>query len=753
MPKASTTSSNSPASSSSKAPFQSAHILRRNQACHQCRKRKLKCDAKRPCSTCVRSHTYAVAHAPAGTELSPNPECTFDESAEADNQEPYEQPRSRFERLESRINELEALLIEKNKALRDKELMSPHLTTKAHPTSSGDPHMITMMNNVFSVQSNGSVQLDQFNPELSGIDFPHYPHKNSMDDSVGVAHSMETSLSAPSQASHLGSNTSSPDDNPSTSNALTLSSSPGSFEVLSQSWPKTLPSPGLVRHLIDAFFTFHAHANIIFHTPTFMASLSLPPSHPKFPNVALLHAICAVGSMYTGAVEHVPPPVAPDFEPHDPFPDKWRGERPDSFAEVHVKYARTAIEGAVYMGENLFQLIQAKIILCWWYWAHAKWSEAHLSAAQSLRLVVPCGLNVCPPFHTIASCLRAPSLLPPAKTVAEDELRRNVFWLAYAIERTHGCGNSWAMMLDDQDISQLLPVRSDQFEQGVLVLPDERQWSHDKDVLLRHPEDQTDPFILYIKSTILLSRVKNFNLRFRSKYHAGDPATLSPSTNAVEDAEFFDVRKTPAFIEIDELVAAFLASFPLHLKHPVRGHLVHSHLFTACIASHLANILLHETHAVVGRSTCTSSRKILVAARAILDQLYQVSATSYEISLLGLFSLMGFFMAGRVLVRFLHVAIDYKSEEQTAILRAEVDFIRTTLAKSGEHVPLAHRYSKMLQDFVLQLCGEEYAVVTGLTALPPRDGLEPSRDGVVYGAPYTIGPGGEYETYSTSLAV
>lgn len=49
----------------------------------------------------------------------------------------------------------------------------------------------------------------------------------------------------------------------------------------------------------------------------------------------------------------------------------------------------------------------------------------------------------------------------------EDETRRNAFWLAYAMERQHGMGNGWALCLDDQDISQLLPVRGDQFEQGV----------------------------------------------------------------------------------------------------------------------------------------------------------------------------------------------------------------------------------------------------------------------------------------------
>lgn len=84
-----------------------------------------------------------------------------------------------------------------------------------------------------------------------------------------------------------------------------------------------------------------------------------------------------------------------------------------------------------------------------------------------MRLSVPLGLNMCPPFHSIGKSERPPSILPPARTVVEDETRRNTFWLAYAAERQHGCGNGWAMSLDNQDITQLLPVRGDQFLNGV----------------------------------------------------------------------------------------------------------------------------------------------------------------------------------------------------------------------------------------------------------------------------------------------
>jgi len=53
---------------------------------------------------------------------------------------------------------------------------------------------------------------------------------------------------------------------------------------------------------IDVFFMFHPHANRLFHIPTFLHSLALSPTHPKFPALPVLHAICAIGSLYTAAV-------------------------------------------------------------------------------------------------------------------------------------------------------------------------------------------------------------------------------------------------------------------------------------------------------------------------------------------------------------------------------------------------------------------------------------------------------------------
>ncbi|PCH33848.1 hypothetical protein WOLCODRAFT_94323 [Wolfiporia cocos MD-104 SS10] len=701
------------------------HHLFRVQACHKCRKRKLKCDAKRPCTTCERSHRYQVAHAPAGSELPPHPDCTYDEVTETDSSDPFENPKARFERLESRINELETLLHEKDKAQASQQANHFVSSQQQHGAQQG-PNMLLATNEVPSAYTSSTPNINTFNSGATiSVDptfaFQQFQSGTALDNLAGVA-SLIGTAGMPSPASRLESLTAasgSPTavNETSSGSASSETHSPDHcLDILYSAWPKNLPGPLLLRHLVDAFFIYHPDANRMFHQPTFLSTLTLPPTHPNFPITALLHAICAVGSMYTAELPRPLNPTSPEFSPYDIFPDKYKAREgiEESFSESQAKFAKMSLDAAMDESKELFQNVQALILLSWWLWYNAKWAEAFLTTSHALRYSLPCALNVCRPFHAIAEVLRPSSLLPPPRNAVEGEVRRNVFWIGYALERVHGTGNAWAMTIDDQDIAQLLPLRRDQFDQGVLVAPIERQFSHDADVLLTHPEDQTDPFILYVKSAMLLSRVKNFNLRFRSRHHAGDPAATVPPESKIRTDAKDDTRATPAFIELDRLVTLFKASIPGHLRNPVSEQ-VDPHLFSAWSAAHLAEILLHEPHAVVGQSTCTSSCKILSASRQILDMVYIISSTSYDLPLLGLSPIICWFMAGRVLVRFLRVAIDCNSEEMCNTLRQEVNFLQSVIFRVGQQIPLAHRYGKMLHDFVVQICGAQYDTTTTLS--------------------------------------
>lgn len=121
--------------------------------------------------------------------------------------------------------------------------------------------------------------------------------------------------------------------------------------------------------------------------------------------------------------------------------------------------------------------------------------------------------------------------------------------------------------------------------------------------------------------------------------------------------------------------------------------LIHTN-FPPCRRS---SILLHDPHAIVGRRGCISAIRILEAARNTLNLLYAIFATSFDISLLDGFCCVrrfvsvgildcsqaallsmkiAFFMAGKVLVRFVQGAKEAGDETQLLTYRTELEFIR-----------------------------------------------------------------------------
>ncbi|KAJ7631110.1 hypothetical protein FB45DRAFT_990906 [Roridomyces roridus] len=686
MPKAATVSV---LSNGGTRPAPHLNPLKRNQACHQCRRRKLKCDAKRPaCSTCIRSHSHAVAHAQPGTQLPPAPECTFDDVVDMP-VEVADSSKSRYEKLESRIHELEALLHDKSSP------SSSSTPSLAQPTAS---HFMGNDLDLLTTSLTESPPLDFISPAVLG-----------------------TPGGSPRSATGL--------------------------EMVWPHYPPGLPNAELLRHLVEVFFVFHPHANRVLHYPSFMASLTLSPSHPKFPATPILHAICAIGSLYTAAVSSPPLPNFAEVEADEIFTSRNRAKetRPDSFAEEQAKYARDTADILESLGDRLFETLQARTILSWFYWSHSRWLEVFLSSSHCLRVAVPLGLNVCPPFHSITHSVRPASIISPAHTVIEDETRRNLFWLAYCAERMHGASNGWAQSLDDQDISQLLPVRGDQFEQGVLVTPPDRQWAHTRDLLLTHPDKQTDSFVLYVKAVMMISKIKTFNLRFRSRHFFGDAAVMAPHNDRGNPLDpSIDPRGSPAFTELDDIANSFRASFPAHLRDPIVANVVDQHLYASCLMSHVycswyffrsislirfsrAMILLHDPHANVRRSGCISALKILTAARSVLDLAYEVCNTTFDVTLLDPLCSYCWFISGRVLVRFLQAALDGNTTEQIATLRAETDFLKSAIAKIGQRIPLAFRYAKMLDDLIFKRCGDfprtlDYELAVSIRETASMDG-------------------------------
>jgi hypothetical protein len=361
------------------------------------------------------------------------------------------------------------------------------------------------------------------------------------------------------------------------------------------------------------------------------------------------------------------------------------------------------------------------------------------------------------------------------------------------------------MGLDDEDISQVLSLPLKDFEAGLTLHPELRQRISTPRMLTLHIPEQTDSFTLYVKGTILFSKVKNFNIRFKSKYYyavasscthgdrfgrfgaqtqtqqqkpqsqqaqaqtqaqqaqqvnpqqpsqvqsadqtmsddarvssaeaklsrgpspdmtplatlatTGPLSLLSPGTNPSPTAnnannssnnnnnttssggfgspigygpERIDPRDTPSFRAVDGLIEGFRTSFPKNLRDPVQDGRVDSELYVACLVPHVATILLHDPHAdpYAAAPPCKSAEKLLIAARSILDLVYILCSTSFDVTLLDPVASFAWFLAARVFVRFIKARLDGRRWEEAVAMRGELEYIRLALKKMGERVPL-----------------------------------------------------------------
>lgn len=639
------------ASTSAAAQAATAQSLKRNQACHQCRKRKLKCNAQKPCATCTKSHRLAVAANPtlAGTE----PECTFDEFTPDNPPPPPEGPRAKYQRLENRINELEALL--KEQATKE---ASPSATLPTPSSSHHSPNSNYLM---------PDAGVERFNSDISGF--------------------ITSSPSSSNQGSSKDkSNPFLPTSPPSASiSAYITATADTEQQLVYNDWPRRLPPPDLLHHLIELFFNCYPHAHHLLHRPTFMASLMYPPKSPAFPHVSLLHSICAYASVFSPRVETPPIDIKGGV-----FPDGNRKTDSDSFAEKHVRFSRQARDEATSVGSNLIECTQSLVVMVGYYHLQGRWVELWASAGLALRYCVPLGLNNRAGFHTARTHPKTwlrnggRSILPEAENAIEREMRTNLFWIAYTFERFQTAVGPWAMSLDDEDVSQVFPCRLEDFEAGNDIEAN-RQTMQTPQFLSVHPPDTTDSFALYTKAAVLLSKVKILSLRVGHRY-----------------PDIADVRETPAFRHLESTIAIFRSTFPPGYHEPIvqtaKGF--DTQLYVAHLIPHVAIILMHEEHANIESPNCLSTQKSLLAARAILDLVYIICSTSYDITRLPPMCTFCWFMAARVLVRVLKHKFQAGLRTEAQTMRSEVEVIRLAFLRMAERIPLALRHGRMLDDLL-----------------------------------------------------
>ncbi|KAF8685200.1 Fungal specific transcription factor domain [Rhizoctonia solani] len=374
MPKAS-----DPTTTGSKAHTKPANTLKRNQACRQCRRRKMvskawygaaylsdaipeMVDAGRPCKACLRTHAAAVGNlVKQGLPLdSIQPDCVYD----GDDQE--ESPPHHYE---STI-----------RSQAQPSLFSP--TSQPQPQA---PNLNTTLPSLFD----GATGLDT----LFGDVNPAILQDNNTPINLTDAYiPFEPNFGAEPSA------------------------------MVPHSWPEELPEPYVLMHLTRTFFASHALAPHLLHRPTFLTRLALPPTHAAFPAPALLHAISAVGALY--APQPGPsldfdsgPIVGSVFRPREEiekikrlrerleaagtsgtYPTrsapKTGGPLDDmSFGDKHAALCFAKALDDARIGRRLLENVQALIVLAWWMGANARWSEGWAITGMIMRYCIPIGLT------------------------------------------------------------------------------------------------------------------------------------------------------------------------------------------------------------------------------------------------------------------------------------------------------------------------------------------------------------------------
>jgi hypothetical protein len=197
---------------------------------------------------------------------------------------------------------------------------------------------------------------------------------------------------------------------------------------------------------VDAFFALVPVLPHIFNRSRFLLRMTLPPFHPDFPNIAILHAICAATGRYVGDVYNGP-------VNQDPIKPRSKVDNPrtiTSFVARHAALGKLAIENNLAEVKNIYETAQALCIMMHHHHVEGFLLEGWLTTGCLNRLLNPLGI-----MHERYSTDLRPAmglLLPPPKDIIEKQERRNLLWCAVILDiRMESIGN-WSGSISVDDI-------------------------------------------------------------------------------------------------------------------------------------------------------------------------------------------------------------------------------------------------------------------------------------------------------------
>lgn len=450
------------------------------------------------------------------------------------------------------------------------------------------------------------------------------------------------------------------------------------MDLLFSGWNPDLPDPARLNIYIDVFFKNDPCGSRVLHKPSFLAAMKLSPKDPGFPHSSILHAICASASRWY---------------PQDviTLPDSTRR---DQFAEFHASKTRQYIDKTMASGEDIFSVMQACILLSWYFYQEGRWVEVWIFAGFQTRVAVPLRLNYPGTFSTHGNNSPGAFLAPP-KDLRDLESRRRTWWMTILFDRIASVGG-WIHAVDERDLGTELPLRTEDFESEAHV-PSNPQDLSTLDVYTRHPPQYTDSFLLLIKSVMMFGKVTDFNVR--GNLRAPTPPSKSQNPFLLE-----------GFKELDKLVCDdFLARLPPIFRNnsgiteTPEGATLDTDLYMVHIIPHAATITLHNPYIDFADNNNVSMSRCVNSAKEILKAFYRLSQDSLDVTKLHPFVTICWYLAAVVLVQLCKHYIESGDQERESRIWGEINVLRFAMLEYGSRSPIGTRQERLLQGLMREI--------------------------------------------------
>ncbi|GAA5852477.1 hypothetical protein JCM9279_003462 [Rhodotorula babjevae] len=613
------------------------------QACSTCRRRKLRCDGAKPlCGVCSKS---TMAH---GDDLSAVAHCVYLDPAVPKKQRAQPPGHAKVAALEAEIGAslsyflpelpkradlvLPSSTAELKALVAEIRLTSPSSRPTAAPTPAPFPGPAPpyVAPGPAAAHEQGRVAGTSSGATSSVLPFATLP--------------LETTPAPSTSESWLLYSAPVPEPSPpTTERSSSFTTSPSAFppqdpllELLYPGWPRDLPPPDLTYRLVEVYFARPHQCAGVVNAARVRAALRLSPTSAGFPHPALLHVMCAIAGLL----------VPDDFFRGETY--YWRGY--PRAADYHIARCKLALDGNLEIG-SLFDGAQITALLCFWLYSQARWVDLWLYCGQATRLTTPLGLN-----HVRAASDVAPQepahyeeyLVPSTDDDAILRERALTFFLAFTADRFASASTGWACSIDKVDISTVIPSEVQPYPRGPAAASCPNSVHHPAFFTSHVPGD--GPLQLMLKAIVLLGEVVQYQQR------APHANKLRAGFSRLDRLR--DQRSTQSFHDLDSTIYGFLSAIPreYQFRHRPLGtgvgdvlsetrlHLVHG-------IAHTSWILLHEPYVSTLDEDEPSLVRCVESANEILQGVFLILGTSYDVALLSPFFTYIIACAGRTFVR------------------------------------------------------------------------------------------------------